>query len=249
MPPSVVTSQLPKDLSQAIMEPPGTAEVGAFLNGCCTNNTWTAFRAKLKPLFYLEFLKSRCCAPRLSFVPLRPATLLRCDTARASNRATAPYDHNDVPTGTRLPAESRSFLSEERSLFQSAIYPESRGRAPSCSGTLPSRERHHAVEALLPSPLFEHDLFGRSGCTHPSAPAACCRTGTWNVDPRQRHTLYMYICRLWGPHFGAMSYVRGEFRDGARQRWRVRDGASGIAGHLGACPGGARSAILFRIAL
>jgi hypothetical protein len=59
----------------------------------------------------------------------------------------------------------------------------------------------------------------------------------------------LYICRLWGPHFGAMSYVRGEFRDGARQGWRVRDGASGIAGHLGACPGGARSAILFRIAL
>jgi hypothetical protein len=88
--------------------------------------------------------------------------------------------------------------------------------------------RHHAVEALLPSPLFEHDLFGRSGCTHPSAPAACCRTGTWNVDPRHRHTLYTSSlgATFWS-HVICPRGAQGRCESGmAGQGWRVGDRGS-----------------------
>jgi len=52
MPPSVATSQLPKDSAHATKEPLAKAGLSAFLGGCCTNNT----RPSLEHLYNILFL-------------------------------------------------------------------------------------------------------------------------------------------------------------------------------------------------
>ncbi len=55
MPPSVAPSQLPNDPAQAIKEPLGTIELGAFLDGCCTKSTQPSPRIQPKSLFIWNF--------------------------------------------------------------------------------------------------------------------------------------------------------------------------------------------------
>src|SRR5438876_5097856 len=78
MPPSVAPSQLPNDPAQAIKEPLGTIELGAFLDGCCTKSTQPSPRIQPKSLFIWNFpdrpFASRDCRLR---VPLSVLSLSR----------------------------------------------------------------------------------------------------------------------------------------------------------------------------
>jgi hypothetical protein len=87
MPPSVAHSQLPKVHAHAIKEPPGKAEVGAFLDGCCTNSTQPIPRFSRKHLFIQKILTSSRGGPRL-LCAVQPDALFVRNLAPSSNRAT-----------------------------------------------------------------------------------------------------------------------------------------------------------------
>jgi hypothetical protein len=68
MPPSVAPRQLPNTPAHAIKERRKTAQLSAFLDGCCTNNTQASWRNARKQLFRLVFFGNRqLCLGRWGF--------------------------------------------------------------------------------------------------------------------------------------------------------------------------------------
>src|SRR5438552_3094822 len=117
MPPSVAPSQLPNDPAQAIKEPLGTIELGAFLDGCCTKSTQPSPRIQPKSLFIWNFpdrlFASRDCRLRvpLSVLSLsRLAARLESSTRVVESRRA----HNEIPEDLAFRRSDRAPVAPDR---------------------------------------------------------------------------------------------------------------------------------------